>query len=182
MTKPKLSLVLISVLITPILGLIGCEKADICVDGATPLLIVRFYDVDNRTELKRVPRFRVVGIGQNTTVTGVADRTDLDSIAIPLKVDEDVTGFYFINNSVDVDVATGDSDGETIKMEGGDLDSLYFNYNRENKFVSRACGYIANFDNLNGDLKLESDNWIKDMEIIIPLVDNSTEAHVKIYH
>ena len=180
MNKTKLPIVLISVLITAILGFMGCEKDDICVDGTTPLLIVRFYDVDNRTELKKVPKIRVVGIGQSTTVIGVADRTDLDSIAIPLKVGEDVTGFYFINNSVDVDAE--DPNGQAIKVEGGDLDSLYFNYNRENKFVSRACGFIANFDNLSGDIKLESENWIKDVEILVPLVDNSSEAHVKIYH
>jgi len=180
MNKTKLPIVLISILITAVLGFMGCEKDDICVDGTTPLLIVRFYDVDNRTELKKVPKFRVVGIGQSTTVIGVADRTDLDSIAIPLKVGEDVTGFYFINNSVDVDAE--DPNGQAIKVEGGDLDSLYFNYNRENKFVSRACGFIANFDNLSGDIKLESENWIKDVEILVPLVDNSSEAHVKIYH
>jgi len=180
MNKIKPPIVLTSLLIMVILGFMGCEKDDICVDGTTPLLIVRFYDVDNREELKRVPKFRIVGIGQNTTVVGVADRTDLDSIAIPLKVVENTTGFYFINNSMDVDVE--DPDGQTIQVEGGDLDSLYFNYNRIDKFVSRACGYIANFDNLSGDLRSETENWIKDIEIIAPLVDNSTEAHVKIYH
>lgn len=180
MNKIKLPFVLFFVLITVTLGFMGCEKDDICIDGATPLLIVRFYDVDNRTELKKVPKFRIVGIGQKTTVIGVADRTDLDSIAIPLKVDEDTTGFYFINNSVDVEVE--DSEGDTIQVEGGDLDSLYFNYNRNNKFISRACGYIANFENVGSDLKVESENWIKDVEIIVPLVENSTEAHVKIYH
>lgn len=180
MNRRKLPIVLIPILIIAVLGIMGCEKDDICVDGATPLLIVRFYDVDNRTELKKVPKFRIVGIGQNTTVIGVADRTDLDSIAIPLKVDEDVTGFYFINNSADIDAE--DPNGQAIKVEGGDLDSLYFNYDRNNKFVSRACGFITNFNNLEGDLKLESENWIKDIEILTPLVDNSTEAHVKIYY
>lgn len=176
----KLPIITILVLIMSILGLVACEKDDICVDGATPLLIVRFYDVDNRTTLKKAPKFRIVGMGQKTTVTGISDRTDLDSIAIPLKVDKDITGFYFINNSADVDVE--DPNGETIKVEGGDLDSLYFNYTRSNKFISRACGFITNFDDLKGDLKPESANWIKDIEIVIPLVDNSTEAHVKIYH
>lgn len=180
MNNIKLPIVLIVVLITVILGFMSCEKDDICIDGTTPLLVVRFYDVDNRDELKRVPKFRIVGIGQKTTVLGVADRTDLDSIAIPLKVTENTTGFYFINNSMDV--VAEDPDGQTVQVEGGDLDSLYFNYIRNDKFVSRACGYIANFDNLSGDLKTESENWIKDIEVIVPLVDNSTEAHVKIYH
>ena len=125
----------------------ACEKDDICVDGNTPLLVISFYDVDNPTELKEVTSFRIVGVGQNTTVTSVSDRTDSDSIAIPLKVTENTTGFYFINNSSDVE--TTDSNDETITIEGGDLDTLYFNYDRKDKFVSRACGLIANYENLN---------------------------------
>ncbi len=149
----------------------ACEKDDICVDGDTPLMVLRFYDVDNPTVLKKVTKFRIVGVGQNTTVTTVSDRTDLDSISIPLKVTEDSTGFYFINNSADVD-----------SLEVGDLDTLYFNYTRKNIFVSRACGYITNYENLSSDLKTETDNWIKDIEIVNPLVENSTAAHVKIFH
>jgi len=158
----------------------ACEKDDICVDGNTPLLVISFYDVDNPTELKEVTSFRIVGVGQNTTVTSVSDRTDSDSIAIPLKVTENTTGFYFINNSSDVE--TTDSNDETITIEGGDLDTLYFNYDRKDKFVSRACGLIANYENLSSDLKVETDNWIKDIEIVTPLVENSTAAHVKIFH
>lgn len=162
------------------IGLGACEKDDICIDGDTPLLVIRFYNVDDPTVLKKATNFRIVGVDQNTTVTTVSDRTDLDSIAIPLKVTEDTTGFYFISNSSDVE--TTDSEGGTITVEGGDIDTLYFNYNRMDKFVSRACGYIANYKELNSDLKMETDNWIKDIEIVTPLVENSTAAHVKIFH
>ncbi|MCK0190265.1 DUF6452 family protein [Arenibacter sp. F20364] len=162
------------------IGFVACEKDDICIDGNTPLLVIRFYDVDNPTELKKVSKFRIVGIGQNTTVTTVSDRTDSDSIAIPLKVAENRTGFYFINNSSDVEATN--SEGETITVEGGDLDTLYLNYTRIDKFVSRACGYIANYEDVSSDLKMETDNWIKDIEIVTPLVENSTAAHVKIFH
>jgi len=149
----------------------ACEKDDICVDGDTPLMVIRFYDVDNPTVLKKVTKLRIVGVGQNTTVTTVSDRTDLDSIAIPLRVSEESSGFYFINNSSEVD-----------SVEVGDLDTLYFNYTRKDKFVSRACGYIANYETLSSDLKTETDNWIKEIEIVTPMVENSTTAHVKIFH
>jgi hypothetical protein len=158
----------------------ACEKDDICIDGDTPLLVIRFYDVNNPTVLKKASKFRIVGIGQNTTVTTVSDRTDTDSIAIPLKVSENATGFYFINNSSNVE--TTDSEGETITVEGGNLDTLYLNYNRTDKFVSRACGYIANYDDLSSNLEIGTDNWIKDIEIVTPLIENSTAAHVKIFH
>ncbi|WP_086477393.1 DUF6452 family protein [Arenibacter amylolyticus] len=171
---------LLALIVIATIGILGCEKDDICIDGSTPLLIVRFYDAANRTELKKVPKFRIVGVGQKVTVLGVPDRTDLDSIAVPLKVAESSTGFYFIANSVDEEAQN--QAGDTIMVEGGNIDSLYFNYDRIDKFVSRACGHIANFDNLAADLKQENEHWIKDIEIITPLVANSTEAHVKIYH
>lgn len=181
MNRTKLPITLfLALFVTIFLGVIGCEKDDICIEGDTPLMVVRFYDAANRTELKKVSKFRIVGIGQKSTVIGVPDRTDIDSIAIPLKVNESTTGFYFINNSADVNAQ--DQDGQPIMVEAGDLDSLYFNYGRTEKFVSRACGHIANYNNLTGDLKQEGENWIKDIEIVNPLVDNSTAAHVKIYH
>ncbi|MEZ4971646.1 MAG: DUF6452 family protein [Flavobacteriaceae bacterium] len=147
----KIHTVILAIII--FIGFGACEKDDICIDGVTPLLVIRFYDVDNPTVLKKVPKFRIVGVGQNTTVTTVSDRTDLDSIAIPLKVTENTSGFYFINNSSDAE-ATG-SNGETITVEGGDLDTLYLNYNKTDKFISRACGYIANYEDLSSDLKMK---------------------------
>jgi hypothetical protein len=174
----KISIALVFIIVCISFG--ACEKDDICIDGVTPLLVIRFYDVDNPTVLKKVSKFRIVGIGQNTTVTTVSDRTDSDSIAIPLKVTENTTGFYFINNSSNVE--TTDSNGETIIVEGGNLDTLHFNYTRKDKFVSRACGYIANYEDVSSDLETGTDNWIKDIEIVTPLVENSATAHVKIYH
>jgi hypothetical protein len=95
-------------------------------------------------------------------------------------VAENTTSFYFIRNSSDVEATN--SSGDTITVEGGDLDTLYLNYNKIDKFVSRACGYIANYEDVSSDLKMETDNWIKDIEIVTPLVENSTAAHVKIFH
>ena len=177
MKKVKILSVFVLALIS---GFWACEKDDICIDGDTPLLVIRFYDIDNPTELKTVPSLRIIGVGQNTTVTTITDRSTLDSISIPLKVSEDTTGFYFIKNSSDVEEE--DSEGNTVTLEGGDVDTLFFNYTRKDKFISRACGYIANFENLESDLEAEAENWIKDIEIISPLVENSTEAHVKIFH
>ena len=84
---------------------IHCEKDDICVDGNTPLLIIRFYDAESATMLKEVPSLRVVGLGQSSTVNTVADRTSLDSIAVPLRINEATTSFLLIMDSADEDEA-----------------------------------------------------------------------------
>ena len=149
----------------------ACEKDDICVDGDTPLMIIRFYDNENPGELKAVPNLRIVGLGQSSTVNTIADRTSLDSVALPLRINEINTGFIFISDSADED-----------DLETGNIDTLSFDYSTQEIFISRACGYIANYDNLSETITSDSENWIQNIEIVTPLIKLQDGAHVKIYH
>ena len=153
------------------LPFLGCEKDDICVDGDTPLMVVRFYDADDPTSLKQVSGLRVVGIGNGNPVGTFADRSDTDSIALPLRLDEGSTPFAFILNSADED-----------GMEGGNPDTLSFQYDIRSQFVSRACGYIGTYDNLQQNISPDSDSWISSVEITRAFVQFSDSAHVKIFH
>ncbi|MGB5203286.1 DUF6452 family protein [Eudoraea sp.] len=162
--------ILLLVLIV-IISFTACEKDDICVDGNTPLLIIRFYDNENPGELKAVPSLRVVGLGQSSTVNTFADRTSLDSIALPLRINEANTGFILISDSADED-----------DLETGNNDTLTFDYSTLEVFISRACGYIANYDDLGELLTSDSENWIQNIEIVSPLIQQQDSAHVKIFH
>ena len=162
--------ILLLVLIA-IISFTACEKDDICVDGNTPLLIIRFYDNENPGELKAVPSLRVVGLGQSSTVNTFSDRTSLDSIALPLRINEANTGFILISDSADED-----------DLETGNNDTLTFDYSTLEVFISRACGYIANYDDLGELLTSDSENWIQNIEIVSPLIQQQDSAHVKIFH
>ena len=162
--------ILLLVLIV-IISFIACEKDDICVDGDTPLLIIQFYDIENPSELKAVPNLRVIGLGQSSTVNTIADRTSLDSIALPLRINEANTGFILISDSADED-----------DLETGNNDTLTFDYSTLEIFISRACGYIANYDGLGELLTPDSENWIQNIEIVTPLIQQQDSAHVKIFH
>ncbi len=159
-----------------LLGLIlilGCTRDDICVDGDTPLLIIRFYDAADMESPKAVPSLRVIGVGPDSPVNTFNDRSStLDSIGIPLRTLANATDFIFIINSED------DADG----MEIGNSDMLQFNYLVQEAFVSRACGFVANFDELADNLTADTDNWILGIEINDTLVQNQLSAHVKIFH
>lgn len=154
----------------------ACEKDDICVDGDTPLLIIRFYDAANPTEFKAVNGLRVIGIGNDAVVDTFTDRsTTLDSIGIPLKAIAPETAFTFILDSAD------DENGEEV----GDSDTLTFSYEIEQEFVSRACGFVANYENLSSDFIAAPENWIQSVEIVktqVKLETEETTAHVKIFH
>jgi len=170
---------LIVLLIMGIVFFTACEKDDICVEGNTPLLVISFYDFDDRTTLKRPPVLRTVGIGNEFAIdlksndNTISDRiSTLDSIEIPLKIDKNTTSFAFIINSADDDMG----------VEIGNIDIVAFNYEKKDVFVSRACGFVANYENLSNELMTDSNNWIKEIEVVNPLVENTTETHVKIYH
>jgi len=159
---------LILILLLPVLA---CEKDDICVDGDTPLMIVRFYDAADPSSLKQVSGLRVVGIGNGSPVGTFADRSSTDSIGLPLRLDESTTSFAFILNSAD-------DEG----METGNIDTLSFQYDIQSQFVSRACGFIGTYDNLQPTITPDSESWISSVEITRALVQFSDSAHVKIFH
>jgi len=170
MSRPLIAIIfLLSIIFS------ACEKDDICVDGDTPLLIIRFYDAENPTEFKQVPGLRVIGVGNGSPVDTFSDRSSLDSIGIPLRTVETLTEFTFI-----IDSANDDTGAET-----GNSDVVGFTYETQEEFISRACGFIVNYNNLNSNLTSDTDNWIQSIEIAkttVQLETEETTTHVKIFH
>jgi hypothetical protein len=150
----------------------SCQKDDICVEGDTPLMVVEFFNIADPDALKNVTALRVVGEGQTLTVNTVADRSNLNTITIPLKTAEDITSFLLISNS-----ASDDNGAET-----GNVDTVNFSYSRLEDFKSRACGFVINYDNLSAELQTDTDNWIQDIEITQTRIINADSTHVKIFH
>lgn len=159
-------------ILTLIVYTASCEKDDICVDGDTPLMVITFYNVSDTLTQKKVNSLRVVGVDKDTTVNTISDRTSLDSIGLPLRTDSTNTSFKFILNSTDND------DGS----EKGNEDIITFNYDILEEFQSRACGFIANYNNLNTTLVSDDNLWIQNIIILDTLIKNQAAAHVKIYH
>jgi len=159
-------IILLGVILFP-----ACEKDDICVDGDTPLLVIRFYNEADTTSTKNVTNLRVVGLDQTTTVNTFSDRTSADSLAVPLRPGATSTTYLLIANSADEE-----------EVEIGNTDTLTINHETKEVFVSRACGFVANYENLTPSLDTDTDNWIKNIEVISSTVENSETAHVKIFH
>ncbi|WP_445385257.1 DUF6452 family protein [Robiginitalea sp. IMCC44478] len=149
----------------------ACEKDDICVDGDTPLLLIRFYDIAAPESPKTVNSLRIIGLGQEEVVNTIADRSNLDSISLPLRIGEGETRYVFILNS------DGDPGAET-----GNPDTLTFSYSNREEFISRACGFVATFVDLQVSVQADSENWIQDFNIINGIIRKQDSAHVSIFH
>lgn len=152
----------------------SCEKDDICVDGDTPLLVIGFFDAADTTESKSVPSLRIRALGFEASPTTFTDRSNQDSIGIPLQIDANSSGFVFINDSGD--------DPEIEGVDTGNIDTLTFTYSINEEFVSRACGFVANFAELDTTRQVFSTDWIKRIQIVNPTVETSSTIHVKIFH
>lgn len=133
----------------------ACEKDDICVEDITPKLIVRFYDANDPTTTKDVNSLNVWVTGKDTIISNQT----LDSIAIPLDVNALQTVYNFRSESL--------------------VDILTINYTVNEVYVSRSCGFIANYDGLNVG---NTGNWIQSVQVISTTIDNENEAHVEIRH
>tara|TARA_R110000787_G_scaffold259559_1_gene364847 strand:+ start:3136 stop:3642 length:507 start_codon:yes stop_codon:yes gene_type:complete len=157
MKKYYFFLLLITVLIS------SCEKDDFCIDPITPNMVIRFYDATNITETKAVTDLTVNPSGLDSIYTNES----LDSIIIPL----DVTSNQIIYNF----------------SSGTNVDILTIDYEVEEVFVSRSCGFKAIFNNVTITSDAAND-WIigltttLDNTVTITTIEDEAAAHVQIYH
>ncbi len=148
----------------------SCEKDDICDTNTptTPKVVIEFYDVANPTTLKNVTNLGVIAPG----FTNGFGFTAVSKIKVPLKTFQDTSILHFIQNG-SIDPTTDDN-----------LDEITFNYTRKTVFVSRACGYKTLFKlNTTNPITVtpDSNNWIQNVIVSQPNIENEDETHIKIY-
>lgn len=147
---------LVFLLLSVILLATSCEKDDFCIDPITPNLVLRFYDADNPTNVLSAGDVTIWPEGRDSIAIGQT----LDSIAIPLDVNNPETIYNF--------------------QTGTTIDQITILYTVDEIFVSRSCGFKANF--LDLDATLESTNWISSIDIISTTIEDESTAHIQIFH
>lgn len=155
--------------------ILSCQKDDICAETTptTPMLIVRFYDFDNPSELKPVVGLNIIAKSSSDSLY-VGERTT-DSIAIPLKTFQNTTTYSFIK------FLGEETTGGRVPPNA---DVLKFSYVPTEEFISKACGFKTEYLDFQALSVKESGtgNWIKDVVIEQTVINNETRAHLTIYH
>lgn len=171
-------------LIFLMLFLLGCEKDDICAEATptTPTLILRFYDFGEQDETKNVTGLRVTGIDDDNAEVPISNLVSVssDSIALPLRTDANETRFTFhLDYAIDDNGTPEDPDDDFVT---GNPDIVTISYQREEVYVSRACGFKTIFNDVIFNVQNDGDRWIINSEIINATVENEISAHIKILH
>ena len=147
--------------------LFKCEKDDICLEGTpgTPRLIIRFFDYNERMTLKSL---------SNVTIKAKSRDEDYivfsgDSLVIPLKLISNSTiyTFTYLNDL-----------GNQEK-----IDTLKFNYKREDYYINRACGILSNLIFTTPAVEIiNNESLFLDFNILKDTIKNENQAHLAIYH
>ncbi|OSY89090.1 hypothetical protein WH52_00050 [Tenacibaculum holothuriorum] len=137
----------------------SCEKDDFCTNSnPTPRLILTFYDYDNVSTIKKVDSLSVWAPGKDSIYR---IQSQVDSIALPLNTTTNETVYNFSQGRLN----TG-----TITIK----------YKAELDFVSRSCGFRYIFNNIT---LTKNVSWIDSLSTKeISVINNQTNAHVKIFH
>ena len=156
-----------SIFLTILIFLLSCEPDDICLSEIddTPKLIIGFYD-KNSGNLKEVENLKIQGLDNDQ----IYFFETIDSIGIPLINNKNLTTFNLTKNFEEDNVGSGNND------------KMFVNYNPNWIYISRACGYITNYDIDNLIIENDIENWIIDSEIITYSIKDEKNIHVKIYH
>ncbi|MCR9228073.1 MAG: DUF6452 family protein [Flavobacteriaceae bacterium] len=154
----------------------SCEKDDICVDGDTPLLVIGFFDIADTSLVKNVPSIRIRNLDIDSILTNASfnDRSNSpDSLQVPLQSTVTTTMYQIISES---------ANEEETELETGNIDTLTISYELGEAFVSRACGFVTTYNNISVTLTEGAENWIQDIKVVQPNVENTDNIHVKIFH
>ena len=150
----------------------GCTRDDICPEGTatTPNLIVVFKSAAIPTDNKKVVGLSVETDYENSVL--VIGRTETDSIALPLNTNSDTTKYRFIRTTI--------TETDTIV----NIDKVMFLYQRQDLYVTRACGFKAVFNELDSKLEEEPGlgNWIKSVITERTTVNDQNKAHIHMLH
>lgn len=153
----------------------GCQRDDICPESTltTPLLKISFFDFEDPT----IPKPPInLSIKAESVEENFLTRVNASEISIPLRTDVDVTTYEFILN----DRASGDT-----TSVAGNKDVLAFSYAREQEYINRACSFKVTYLNLTEELEQElpaTENWIKNITVVQPTINDETTTNISIFH
>ena len=150
-----------------IIFIFNCEKDDICLEGTpgTPRLIIRFFDQNEKIIPKPLSYVTIKALSKDEDYVGFSG----DSLGIPLKLISNSTIYTFTY----LDVLDNQEK----------IDTLKFNYKREDYYVNRACGFLSNIIFTTPALEiLDKESIFLGFKILNDTIKNENQAHLAIYH
>lgn len=171
----------------------GCQKDDICPESTntTPLLIIRFYENEDPFDPQAPQNLSIKHPDSTSFVTVRGGSTQgsseiieynsysQDSLAIPLRTDQDITTLQFTINTA---LIPEEGEEPVEQEEPENTDTITFSYARQEEYINRACAFKVNYVGLKIELQGGEDGaWMQDIQIEQTNIDDQNNAHVSIF-
>ena len=147
--------------------LFNCEKDDICLEGTpgTPRLIIRFFDQNEKFTTKSLSNVSLKALSEDEEYIVFSG----DSLAIPLKL---------VSNTMIYTFTYLDDSANQEK-----IDTLKFNYNREDYYINRGCGFLSNLIFTTPAVEiLDKESIFLGFNVLKDTIKNENQAHLAVYH
>ena len=129
---------------------------DICTSGeASPRLKIKFRDTDNK--IYRIPKI-FVAADYGKGMINVIEASNVDSVLVPLRVDDSPFTKLQIKKVVD-----------------GEASTIAINYTTKSEYVSPACGVKRLYENI--DANLEQANPVVEIQQLQNEIRNENQTH-----
>ncbi len=169
------------ILIIMVLCSLACERDDICAatTQTTARLIIEAVDEDTPTESLNIQGLRIQGVGNDAPLIldGLQEVSTTSTLALPLRTDVDST-MYVLHLMY--------TEGVNGMPPGGNPDTITVRYTREDRFVSRACGFSTIYNTIS--IRIEDSNdddlWITQIrtENDNQIIEDEAEPHFFLLH
>ncbi len=143
-----------------LLMLTGCERDDLCLQQPVPHTVIRLRDYTTG----RPKPAQSLTVSWHDQILFSASETD--SVA-----------FYLPPQDGPVDL-TFSLQSDTVSQ----ADTVIFDYQLHERFLSKACGFGLTFDSLRIQVIDRGAVWIKRVEVLQPGVETDTLAHANFYY
>ena len=147
----------------------GCTRDDICPEDTqtTPLLVIKFKDISNPSQVKAVSNLRIT-LANTSQTEVVTARTDT-LYKIPLNPTATSVDYNFTKG---YEETTPNTDAFNITYQRG-----------EDIYINRACGFRTSFTDIEATIQAEgSANWMLGKSINNTTVENEDTTHITIFH
>lgn len=145
---------------------VSCEEDDICVEGKTPRLFVKFKNTGEEDSLRMdsIIVWRQYP-GSNFQLYIAKPKNSLeDSILLPLPLNEVNQASFIISGR---------------RLDPAQYDTLSLNYTRELDYSSKACGYKVNYLDMEYQL---TDNFFEAAEKLDFNITDEETPHLLLYY
>ncbi|MDO5656470.1 MAG: DUF6452 family protein [Flavobacteriaceae bacterium] len=144
----------------------SCEEDDICDEGKSPRMYLKFRNIDEQSaeRMDSIYLWRQNTAGDFELYIFKAKTAAEDSVLVPLPIVE-VTEAYFVISPKRYDVETRD----TLKVD----------YQRVLDFGSKACGYKVNYLNVNYEI---SNRFFVGSEVIDTNITDEETPDLLLYY